>query len=56
MPGGKIKYAHPLTLDDAASEFPDVKFVMAHYGNPWIIDATQVARKENVFYRPFGYA
>ncbi|MBQ1335150.1 MAG: amidohydrolase family protein [Clostridia bacterium] len=49
MPGGKIKYAHPLSVDDAAAEFPDTVFVIAHYGNPWIIDASQAARKDNVF-------
>ena len=47
--GGKIKYAHPLTVDEAAAEFPDTTFVIAHYGNPWILDATQAARKDNVY-------
>ncbi len=47
---GLLKYAHPLTVDEAASEFPDTTFVIAHYGNPWILDATQVASKcANVF-------
>ncbi len=43
--GGVLKYAHPLTVDEAAVNFPRVRFVMAHYGNPWIVDATAVAAK-----------
>ena len=40
-----VKYAHPLAVDDAAVTYPKVQFVMAHYGNPWIVDATEVAKK-----------
>lgn len=47
---GKLKYAHPLTVDEAAVDFPKVRFVIAHCGNPWIIDATEVAMKNpNVY-------
>ena len=42
---GKLKYAHPLNVDDAASDFPDTRFVLAHCGNPWIVDAVEVAAK-----------
>ncbi len=42
---GVLKYAHPLNVDEAAVNFPRVRFVMAHYGNPWIVDATAVAAK-----------
>lgn len=45
LPEALLKYAHPLTVDELAVQFPDVRFVMAHTGNPWIIDAVQVARK-----------
>lgn len=52
-----IKYAHPLTVDEVAVNFPRVRFVMAHYGNPWIVDATEVAKKnENVFVDLSGLA
>ncbi len=40
-----LKYAHPLTVDEVAVAFPHTRFVMAHCGNPWIIDAVEVARK-----------
>lgn len=42
---GVLKYSHPLTVDEVAVNFPRVRFVMAHYGNPWIVDATEVAAK-----------
>ena len=41
----KIKYAHPLKIDEVAVDFPDTKFVLAHFGNPWIMDAAQVVYK-----------
>lgn len=44
-PQGRLRYSHPLTVDEVAVNFPRVQFVMAHYGNPWIIDATEVAKK-----------
>lgn len=54
---GKLKYAHPLTVDSAAVDFPRVKFVMAHYGNPWLVDATEVAKKNpNVYIDLSGLA
>ena len=42
---GLVKYSHPLTVDEAASAFPSTRFVIAHCGSPWIVDATEVARK-----------
>ena len=50
LPEALLKYAHPLTVDELAVQFPDVRFVMAHAGNPWLIDAVEVARKNpNVY-------
>lgn len=49
-PTAILKYAHPLTVDEAAVKFPDVRFVIAHCGNPWLVDAVEVAVKnENVY-------
>ncbi len=46
----RVKYAHPLAIDDVACSFPKVKFVICHLGNPWIADATEVVCKNsNVF-------
>lgn len=44
-PFAKLKYAHPLTIDDAAVDHPKVRFVIAHLGNPWMIDAAAVIYK-----------
>jgi len=46
----KLKYAHPLTIDEVAVDHPKVKFVIAHLGNPWIRTAAEVAYKNpNVY-------
>lgn len=48
-PEGKVRYAHPLEVDEVAVEFRDVNFVICHLGNPWITDAMEVIYKnENV--------
>ena len=43
---GRLRYSHPLTVDEAASAFPDVTFVMCHIGNPWVQDAAAVMEKD----------
>ncbi|HEX6307143.1 MAG TPA: amidohydrolase family protein [Longimicrobiales bacterium] len=44
-PAGKVKYAHPLEVDEVAVDFRDVTFVICHLGNPWITDAMEVIYK-----------
>lgn len=49
-PQGKVKYAHPLHIDEVAVDHPNVKFVICHIGNPWIRDCMEVVYKnQNVF-------
>ena len=49
-PRGKVKYAHPLHIDDVAVDHPDVDFVICHLGNPWIRDCMEVVYKNaNVY-------
>jgi uncharacterized protein len=43
----KVKYAHPLGVDEVAVDFPTVKFVLAHVGYPWTIDTAEVLYKNN---------
>jgi predicted TIM-barrel fold metal-dependent hydrolase len=43
----KVKYAHPLLIDDVAVENRSVQIVMAHFGNPWCIDAAEVMYKND---------
>ncbi|MCB1103619.1 MAG: amidohydrolase [Opitutaceae bacterium] len=44
-PKGKVRYAHPIHLDDVAVDFPDLKLVICHVGNPWIRDCMEVVYK-----------
>lgn len=46
-PRGKLKYAHPLEVDEVAVDFPEVTFVICHLGNPWITDAMEVIYKND---------
>lgn len=46
----KLKYAHPLVVDEVAVDHPDVTFVIAHAGYPWYRTAAEVAYKNpNVY-------
>jgi predicted TIM-barrel fold metal-dependent hydrolase len=46
----KLKYADPMTIDEVAVDHPNVTFVIAHCGNPWIESAAEVAYKNpNVY-------
>jgi hypothetical protein len=42
---GKLKYAHPLCLDDVAVDHPDLKIVMCHFGNPFLSEAAAVMER-----------
>jgi predicted TIM-barrel fold metal-dependent hydrolase len=44
-PRAKLRYARPLLVDDVAVDHPRVRFVMAHLGNPWLLDAAEVVYK-----------
>ncbi len=44
-PYAKLKFAHPLLVDEVAVDHPEVKFVLAHFGNPWLTDAAAVVYK-----------
>lgn len=50
VPGAKLKYAHPLHLDEVAVEHPKLKIVLAHLGYPWIVDAAEVVYKNKNVY------
>lgn len=52
----KLKYAHPLGIDDVATDFPDTRIVIAHMGYPWHRDAAEVCYKnKNVFADVSGF-
>jgi len=45
-----LEYSHPLATDRLAVNFRDVNFMLCHMGDPWIMEACEVAYKNrNVF-------
>lgn len=46
----KVRQAHPLLVDDVAVDYPDVRFVICHLGNPWFQDAAEVLYKNDNVY------
>ena len=52
----RLKYAHPLGIDDVANEHPKMNFIIAHMGFPWVRDAAEVCYKnDNVFSDVSGF-
>jgi len=49
-PTGRIKYSHPIHIDDLAVDYPDLKIVICHVGNPWIKDCMEVVYKNKNVY------
>lgn len=49
-PPAKIKYSHPIHIDDVAAEFPNLKIIIAHMGNPWLVDCAEVLYKNDNVY------
>lgn len=50
--GGKamLKYSHPIHIDELATQFPDCKIVIAHFGFPYVIEtANVVSKNDNVY-------
>jgi predicted TIM-barrel fold metal-dependent hydrolase len=47
---GLVKFARPVELDEVAVQYSDVRFVLCHFGNPWVEEAAEVVYKnENVY-------
>ncbi|MBI2113233.1 MAG: amidohydrolase family protein [Candidatus Wildermuthbacteria bacterium] len=51
---GLLKYSHPLNIDELANQFPRLKIVMAHFGNPWLADCGAVLWKNTNVYADFS--
>jgi hypothetical protein len=47
---GIMEYSHPLTADRLAVQYRDTRFVLCHMGNPWVMDACEVAYKNRNVY------
>lgn len=44
---GKLKFAHPLHLDEVAVDHPDVRIVVCHLGQPWLRDTAELMYKND---------
>ena len=44
-PRGKLRFSHPLNIDDVAVDFPNLRIVICHIGNPWIRDCMEIVYK-----------
>ncbi len=53
-PTGKVKYAHPLQVDEVAVDHRNVKLVICHLGNPWLVDCMEVVYKNANVYADFS--
>lgn len=47
---GKLRYSHPLNIDELAVDNPELKIVMCHLGNPWIDDCQEIVYKNDNVY------
>jgi len=47
---GLLEYSHPFAADRVAVAFRDTKFLLCHMGDPWIMDACEVAYKNRNVY------
>lgn len=55
--GMRLKYSHPMNIDDIAVDFPDLKIIMAHPSFPWQEEALAVAQhKPNVYIDLSGWS
>lgn len=47
---GLLKYSKPLEVDEIAVKYRDVNFIIAHLGDPWVMDCAEVIYKNpNVY-------
>jgi predicted TIM-barrel fold metal-dependent hydrolase len=44
-PSGLARFAQPALLEEAIQKFPSVNFILAHFGWPWVLEATMLAVK-----------
>lgn len=47
---GVMRYSHPLAINELAVQYPRNTFIMAHFGNPWVMDAAvTITNHPNVY-------
>jgi len=53
-PKGRIRYSHPIHIDEVAVDNPELKIVICHVGNPWIRDCMEVVYKNKLVFADFS--
>lgn len=47
---GLLKYSHPLAVDELAVKHREINFIIAHFGDPWIMETAEIISKNpNVY-------
>ncbi len=46
----QIKYSHPVYVDEVATHFPKVKFVISHFAFPYVMETAMVVHKNSNVY------
>ncbi|ALC91355.1 amidohydrolase [Bacillus sp. FJAT-18017] len=47
---GRLRFSHPLSIDEVAVKHREMTIMMAHFGDPWVLDGAEVVYKNrNVF-------
>jgi predicted TIM-barrel fold metal-dependent hydrolase len=46
----KVRFAHPLHIDEIAVDNPELTIIMCHLGNPWILDCQEILYKNKNVY------
>ncbi len=49
-PRALLKYAHPMSIDEVAYHYPEVRVVISHFGDPWVMEAAEIVYKNNNVY------
>lgn len=50
MEKSKVRFAHPLYIDDIAVDFSELNIIICHFGNPWLMDTAEVLYKNKNVY------
>ncbi|MGE5473650.1 MAG: amidohydrolase family protein [Ignavibacteriales bacterium] len=46
----QLQYVNPIYVDEAATRYPDTKFIITHFGFPYIMETAMVLNKNNNVY------
>ncbi|WP_456278685.1 amidohydrolase family protein [Bacillus sp. AK128] len=47
---GRLRFSHPLTIDEVAVKHREMTIMMAHFGDPWVLDGAEVVYKNRNVY------